>query len=269
MWDAMRDAAEAHALLTWPEFPIRFTPQPAWVRTAAPYLYFLPYRAPAAFQRPDVHHLLVPPLPPAQSPSAQESVLRANNDSVIKLNHIIHHGGMGHHVQNWHAYRSASRIGRVAAVDGASRIAMFCGGTMAEGWACYATDLMADIGVLTPHEQFAHLQSKLRACARAVVDVKLHTGRFTFAQAVAYYTTNAGLPPPAATREVVRNSMFPGTALMYHVGTEAIHQLRHELGVLRGNRFSLRAFHDEYLSWGSIPVRLIGDAMKRPVPRAE
>ena len=71
-----------------------------------------------------------------------EELLQATNDSVIKLNHVIHHGSIGHHVQNWHAFRSASRIGQVAAVDCASRIAMFCGGTMAEGWACYATDLM-------------------------------------------------------------------------------------------------------------------------------
>ena len=268
-WTAMRTAAESHELLSWPEFPIRFVPQPAWARAAAPHLYFLPYRAPAAFRRPPVHSLLVPPLDAAQSPSAQEAVLRANNDSVIKLNYIIHHAGIGHHVQNWHAYRSASRIGRVAAVDCALRIAMFCGGTMAEGWACYATDLMAEIGAFTPLEEFAHALTNLRMCARAIVDVKLHTHDFTFDEAITYYETTVGMSHDAATAEAVKNSMFPGTALMYFVGTEAIHALRREMRALRGDRFSLRAFHDEFLSWGSIPVRLIGDAMRRGAQRAE
>ena len=47
----------------------------------------------------------------------QERLLRANNDSVIKLNHVVHHGGLGHHIQNWNAFRAESRIGKVAGVD--------------------------------------------------------------------------------------------------------------------------------------------------------
>src|SRR5437588_12855981 len=138
----MRRAAVAQRLLTWPDYPIRFVPQPAWARAAAPYLYFLAYRSPAPFDRLRTVDYLVPPVDPEMPPDEQARRLRATNDSVIKLNHVIHHGGIGHHVQNWHAQRAASRIGQVAAVDCAGRIALFCGGTMAEGWACYATDLM-------------------------------------------------------------------------------------------------------------------------------
>ena len=38
----------------------------------------------------------------------QERRLRATNHSVIKLNHIVHHAAIGHHVQNWYSARSAS-----------------------------------------------------------------------------------------------------------------------------------------------------------------
>ena len=152
LWEDSRAACQAHDLLTWPDFPIRYVPQPAWARKAAPYLYFLFYRAPAAFNRPPVHDYLITPIEPSLPPAEQQALLRANNDSVIKTNHVVHHGGIGHHVQNWHAYRASSRIGQVAAVDCASRIAMFCGATMAEGWAVYATDLIGEADFLTPLE---------------------------------------------------------------------------------------------------------------------
>jgi uncharacterized protein (DUF885 family) len=263
LWDACRAAAERHALLTWPDYPIRYLPRPAWARGAAPHLYFLFYHSPAPFDRlPEVEYL-VTPIEPEMAADEQERLLRANNDSVIKLNHVVHHGAIGHHVQNWHAFRAESRIGRIAAVDCASRIAMFCGGTMAEGWACYATDLMAEIGFLTPLERFAERHTRLRMAARALADVRLHHGAWTLEQTAEFYQRRVGMAPAAARGEAVKNSMFPATALMYLMGTDAIHQLRRELAARPG--FELRAFHDTLLSYGSIPVALIADAMRRAV----
>jgi uncharacterized protein (DUF885 family) len=262
VWDAARAAALDHDLVTWPEYPIRYVPQPAWARTAAPALYFLPYRSPAPFDRLPVVESLVPPIDPGAPPAEQRPRLRAVNDSVIKLNHVVHHGGLGHHVQNWYAFRAASRIGQVAAVDCASRIAMFCGGTMAEGWACYATDLMDEIGFLTPLERCAQSHTRLRMAARAFVDVQLHHGAITVEEAAAIYRDRAGLSAEAARGEAVKNSMFPATAMMYMAGTDLIHRLRRELGGL-GGAFDLRRFHDRLLSYGSVPVALAGAAMRR------
>ncbi len=259
--DAMREVTEKQALLTWPEFPLRFVPQPRWARDAAPHLYFLVYRSPAATGRPRVHDVLVPALDASAPADQQRAFLETTNDSVIKLNHVIHHGGVGHHVQNWHAFRAASRIGRVAAVDCAARIAMFCGGTMAEGWACYATGLMSEAGALTPLEQYSEHQSRMRMCARAVVDIRLHSGQFSLRQATDYYERAALMAPAAAMAGAVQNSMFPGTAAMYMLGTDAIHKLRGELSARDGRDFDLRKFHDELLSYGSIPVSLIAAEM--------
>ncbi|MDH3734173.1 MAG: DUF885 domain-containing protein, partial [Gemmatimonadota bacterium] len=229
VWEDMRRTAIERDLLTWPDSPIRFSPQPEWVRGAAPHLYFLFYRSPAAFERPPVHEYLVTPIDESVAPERRLQLLRTTNDSVIKLNHVIHHGGIGHHVQNWHAFRSKSRIGQVAAVDCAARIALFCGGTMAEGWACYATDLMREVGALTPLEEYSELSTRVRMCARAAVDVLLHTGRLDLEGASALYVREAGMSEAAARAEAVKNSMFPGAALMYQVGTDAIHRLRREL----------------------------------------
>ena len=255
-WEECRRFSEEKELVTWPDFPIEYVPRPEWVRSAAPSLYFLFYRSPAAYKRPPVHQYLVSPLPEEN----QEDFLRANNDSVIKLNHVVHHGSIGHHVQNWNAFHSASRIGQMAAVDTASRIAMLSGGTMAEGWACYTTELMSEMGFLTPLESYSEYQSRRRMCARAVVDVKLHRGDFNFAEAVAYYQENAGMGA-AAVSEVVKNSMYPGGAVMYLCGTDLIFKLRQEIKELDGKNFSLGSFHDEFLSYGSLPVALIRKSM--------
>jgi len=245
LWEESRTFAIDRGLVTWPDYPVDFVPQPAWAREAAPRLYFLFYRSPAPLDAlPRVDHLV----PPADAGIAE---------AVIKLNHVVHHAALGHHVQNWHASRAPSRIGRVAAVDCAYRIAMLCGGTMAEGWASYATDLMDEAGFLTPLESFAEHHAHARAAARAVVDVELHLGRMSLREAESFYRVHTNMSETAARSEVTKNSMFPGSALIYFVGSHLIREIRRE----HETRLGLRGFHDRFLSHGSIPVAMIARAM--------
>ncbi len=260
VWTTARQAALDADLVTWPDFPIEYVPVPASDREAAAGLYYLPYRCPPPFG-PRRQSYLVPPIDPDMAPAEQERRLRATNDAAITLNHVVHHGGLGHHVQNWYAFRGASRVGQIAGVDCTSRIAMFCGGTLVEGWACYATDLMDEIGFLSPLTSLSEAQSRLRMAARAVADVALHTGAFSLAETAAFYEREAGMPAAAAQNEAVKNSMFPGAAMMYLVGTDGIHDLRHRLAEREGSAFSLCRFHDRFLSFGAIPVSLIASAM--------
>ena len=267
--ESARATALQHRLLTWPDFPLEFVPQPEWARDAAPNLYFLFYRSPAPFDRVIPVQYLVTPVEPEMPHDEHQLRLQSTNDSVIKLNHVVHHGGIGHHVQNWHATGAASRIGRMAATDCASRVAMQCGGTMAEGWACYATELMDEVGFLTPLESYAERHARLRMAARMVADIRLHSGRWSLEETAAFYVDTVGIPDDAARNEAVKNSMFPGTALMYLLGTDQIHDLRHELTQRVGPSFDLQQFHDWFLSYGSIPVALIAREMRREVDHAE
>jgi hypothetical protein len=259
-WDACRQAAIDHDLVTWPDAPLRYVPIPAHTRDAAPSLYYLNYRSPAPFDPVGVFDYVVPPID-GLTGDALGARLRAMNDSVITLNHVVHHGAIGHHVQNHHAYAGASRIGRVAAVDTANRIAMFSGGSLAEGWACYVCDLMEEIGFLTPLERIAQQHTRVRIAARAVADLSIHTGGLTSAQAARLYVDRARMSEAAAHAEAVRNSMFPGTAVMYWLGTRGLHRLRAEVRSRQRSAFSRRAFHDRVLSYGSIPVMLISKLM--------
>ncbi len=257
VWDDCRRASDRANLVTWPPSPIRYVPIPPQTRDAAPLLYYLFYRSPAPFDRLPVHDYVVTPVDGEMAPEEQERRLRAANLSVITLNHVVHHGAIGHHVQNYYAYAGASEIGRVAAVDCASRIGMFLGGTLAEGWACYATDVMDEIGFFTADQSLAQQHTRARLLARAVVDVGLHTGSVTFDQAVAVYRDRIGMSSAAAVGEACKNSMFPATAIMYWLGTDGLHRLRRTREHAEGSAFSLRQFHDRVLSFGAIPVPLL------------
>src|SRR5205814_7237593 len=133
--------------------------------------------------------------------------------------------------------------------------------TMAEGWACYATDVMDEIGYLTPDESIAQQHARARLAARAVVDIGLHERSLSFDGAIAVYRDRIGMAPDAARAEACKNSMFPGTAVMCWLGTDTLHRLRRERERVEGRDFSLRRFHDRVLSYGSIPVPLVEQLM--------
>lgn len=263
-WNECRELSSGE--VTWPGEPLPYRPMPDWARRAAPFLYYLPYRSPAPFESSVGRYDVL--LPDPTDAAAQEVFARNWNRSAIKLNHVAHHGGLGHHVQNWHAARSPSRIGRVAAVDTASRIAMFCGGTMAEGWACYATEIMESLGFLTPDERIAEQHTRVRLMTRAVVDLELHTGRMSFDEAVQFHVDAAQVTPAAAHAEVTKCSMFPGTAMMYWLGLRDLWRLRSAEEASRGSSFSAKLFHDELLSFGSIPVPLAARLMAAARPES-
>lgn len=261
-WLRAKAAAIEADLVTWPDYPIDYGPFPESDREAAAGLYYLFYRCPAPLGRPETHYYRVTPIEPDMPADEREAKLRATNDAVIKLNHVIHHGGLGHHVQNWNAFRAASRVGRVSGVDSAARLSLFCSGSLVEGWAVYATELMGErTDFLTPAERISEAQGRIRMAARAICDVGIHTGAMTLADAAAFYERETGMSAAASQGEAVKNSMFPGAAMMYLVGTDAIHDLRAAVQSREGDAFSLRRFHDRFLSYGAIPTPLIAASM--------
>jgi uncharacterized protein (DUF885 family) len=264
-WDDCRRIATAGDAIAWPEWPITYRRIPAWAREWAPQLYFLFYRSPAPFDPDTAIEYWITPIDETMPVAEQTTRLRAWNHSAITLNHVVHHGAIGHHVQNWHArYRCTSRIGKVAATDCASRIGMLQGGSLAEGWACYATTLMEELGMLTANEAFSEQHTRVRMLSRAIVDLSLHTGRMSRSACEAFYQREAWLSTAAATAEVTKNSMFPCTAIMYWLGTSRLLRLRASWREQLGERFSLRTFHDAVLRHGAIPVPLIAELLSEP-----
>ena len=106
-------------------------------------------------------------------------------------------------------------------MDTANRIAMFPGGSLAEGWACYVCDLMEEIGFLKPLERIAQQHTRVRIAARAVADLSIaHWPDDRAAGGVALRGSRRTCAQAAARAESVRNTMYPGTAVMYWLGTQ-------------------------------------------------
>ena len=215
-------------------------------------LYFLFYRSPPALDPGAGSVYWV--TPPGED---EEAFLRANSTATVKTIHSVHHGGVGHHTQNARARVAESRLARLAGTDCALGLAFVGAGTLIEGWACYVEDLLMEVqGFYTPTEILLLKQYERRNAASVLVDVKVHTGQWSMDQAMAFYR-DAGFAPSRVEGEVVRNSMLPGSRLMYWLGVEGIKAMRKRwIGTTAD-------FHDTLLSFGHVPLAWVREEMER------
>ncbi len=220
-------------------------------------LYFLPYRSPPAHAAGTGSAYWINP-PPADADVDVDAYLRANNDTSVKVIHAVHHGSVGHHTQNARARTAASQLARVAGTDCALGIAFLSSGTMVEGWACYAQDLMAEAPDFYAPAQLVYLkQLERRNVASVLVDIRLHTGEWSPTEAAAFYRNEAGFAAERVDAEITRNMMLPATRLMYATGVDAIRDLRPRW------RGTTRGFHDTLIGYGHVPVAWAGQEMAR------
>lgn len=247
------EMADAVGLVTpAKEYGLNFQSLPEWARSIAGKLYFLFYRSPPADRAGSQSTYWM--FPPGQDVSAY---LRGQSLATIKITHVVHHGSIGHHTQNARARASQVRLGRLAGTDCASGIAMLPGGTMIEGWACYAQDLINEAeDFYTPAEHLVLKHAELRNAAMCVADIRLHRGRWGLEEMRTFYREALGMTGGRVWSETTRNSIYPATRLMYWLGTRAIRQLRQELG------WGKQTFHDRLLSYGSLPVSWVAEELR-------
>jgi uncharacterized protein (DUF885 family) len=129
-----------------------------------------------------------------------------------------------------------------------------------EGWALYAETLGHELGVYQRRrDRLSALYAELFRAARLVVDVGLHDRGWTREQAVRYL----GPPRDNAEREVDRYLAWPGQALGYKIGQLKILAIRRKAEAALGAAFDIRAFHDELLRDGAMPLRILEAKMDR------
>ena len=112
-----------------------------------------------------------------------------------------------------------------------------------------------------PRVRLLQLKDLLWRACRVIVDVGLHTEGWTPEQAVDYLVHEAGLERSNAEIEVRRYCAEPTQPLSYAVGKREVLSLRDRYRERAGTNFRLRDFHDELLSWGTVPPTLIARAM--------
>jgi len=132
-------------------------------------------------------------------------------------------------------------------------------GIFVEGWALYGEEMLMRTG-LYPENSAAHGQvlrlSRYRA-ARIGVDVNLHTGRWTFEQAVKYFMEAGGLDREAAEGEAAGTASDPTQKITYMVGKWQIMRLLGRYRDHAGADFRLGRFHDDLLKNGSLPLSVV------------
>ena len=134
----------------------------------------------------------------------------------------------------------------------------------AEGWGLYAERLADEMGLYADdRERFGMLDSEAWRAARLVVDTGIHAFRWTRQQSIDFLRAAAGLSQLEAETETDRYIGWPGQALAYTTGQREIEGLRRMLAERDGERFDLRAFHDQVIGHGSLPLA----TLRRELPR--
>jgi uncharacterized protein (DUF885 family) len=162
---------------------------------------------------------------------------------------FLHEAVPGHHLQ----------ISIQREREGLPRFRRFLNYTaFTEGWALYAESLGRELGLYTePRQYYGRLNSELFRAVRLVVDVGLHRKNWSREQALKFMMDNTGASETGASLEIDRYIAWPAQALSYKIGQLKISSIRSKAENALGSKFDIRAFHDELLKDGAMPLDLL------------
>ena len=124
-----------------------------------------------------------------------------------------------------------------------------------EGWGLYAERLGKDIGFYQdPYNDYGRLEADIWRAIRLVVDTGVHSKHWTRDQMVDYFHQHSAIPDADVQAEVDRYIAWPAQALGYKVGQLKLLELKAKAQQALGDRFDIRAFHDQVLDSGALPL---------------
>ncbi|QJD90390.1 DUF885 domain-containing protein [Duganella dendranthematis] len=134
----------------------------------------------------------------------------------------------------------------------------------AEGWALYSERLGEELGFYKdPYSYYGHLQDEMLRAIRLVVDTGLHSKQWTRQQVVDFFHAHSGIEEVEVQSETDRYIVWPGQALGYKIGQLKILELRDYARKELGDRFDIRAFHDQVLGAGALPMDVLEAHIKQ------
>lgn len=127
-----------------------------------------------------------------------------------------------------------------------------------EGWALYAESLGGRMGFYQDaYSKFGQLTYEMWRAVRLVVDTGLHSMDWSRQQAIDFFLKNTAKTLQDITVEVDRYIAWPGQALGYKMGELKLQELRRAAEAQLGAAFDIRAFHDEVLASGAVPLDVV------------
>ena len=214
----------------------------------------------APFEVTEVPEYMAKTAPPAYyqlgSPDGQRpgrlfiDTYDAANRNLYSVESIAYHEGIpGHHLQ----------LSIAQEQTGVPEFRKFDQYTAyVEGWALYAERLGKDIGFYQdPYSDYGRLENDTWRGVRLVVDTGVHSEGWSRDQMVQYFHDHTNIDEPSIQSEVDRYIAWPGQALAYKVGQLKILELRDRARKALGAKFDIRAFHDQVIDSGALPLDLL------------
>ena len=198
----------------------------------------------------DEAYYYVTPVDASWTEAQKDEWLTSFNYPLLK-NVSVHEAYPGHYVHHLHSKNASSKLSQV-----------FGAYSFWEGWAHYTEEMMIEQG-FGGNDQRVHamqlMQALLRNC-RFLCAIRMHTQGMTVEEAKRFFMEQAYLEPLPAEREAVRGTFDP-MYLNYTLGKLQIMKLRDDYKSVAGDGFSLKDFHDRFLSFGAPPIPLVRKAM--------
>jgi len=170
--------------------------------------------------------------------------------NLYSVEAISYHEGLpGHHLQ----------VSIAQELTGIPEFRKFSGySAYQEGWGLYAEHLGKDEGFYKdPYSDYGRLEADIWRAIRLVVDTGVHSQHWTRQQMVDYFHDHSNIDEPSIQAEVDRYIAWPGQALAYKIGQLKILELREKAKTALGPKFDIRAFHDQVLDAGALPLDVL------------
>ena len=141
-------------------------------------------------------------------------------------------------------------------------------GAYVEGWGLYAESLGTELGLYTdPYQKLGQLYGEIHRAIRLEVDAGMHHKGWTREQAISYSLANEPITEANAIQEIERYIANPGQALSYKIGELKIMEMRRLAEKRLGKNFDVRAFHDEVLKDGAMPLQIFEEKIEAWIKR--
>lgn len=234
-------------LVTLPDSPVKIITMPEFQRGVA-----VAYcDSPGPLDKNLETFYAVSPIPEEWDAKKVDSFLREYNSRMIHLL-SIHEGTPGHYLEGWHSAKFPSTLRAVL------RSGMF-----AEGWAVYTEDMMAKAGYMDSDPLFRLVQLKfyLRTIANAILDQGVHVDHWTREQGMDLMVRQTFQQEREADGKWTRVQLTSAQLPTYFVGVQEHYDTRKAMEAKLGDKFNLKAYHDQVLSYGAPPVRFVRELM--------
>ncbi len=236
-----------HDLVTLPDAPVDIILMPEFQRGVA-----VAYcDSPGPLDKNLKTFYAVSPIPDDWNEKQVDSFLREYNSRMIHLL-SIHEGTPGHYLEGWHSAKFPSTLR-----------AVLRSGLFAEGWAVYTERMMQEQGYLDNDPLFHLVQLKfyLRTISNAILDQGVHVDNWDREKAMHLMTHDAFQQESEAAGKWVRAQLTSAQLPTYFVGAQEHFDTRKAVQEKLGDKFNLKAYHDQVLSYGAPPVRFARQLM--------